>query len=431
MRIVCIADSPFLHTGFGNVANQIYRGFVEEGHEVCVFGMLDWEDRIGHSYYHYKPVSTSAYAKLNDQMGLSEAINYIGQMEPDIVWVMLDPGNITMITTGNAPNILAYRENYEKVLKKSFKIVAYVPVEGLPLLPKLYTGIKLLNEAGDKVITWTKCAQKEISKHFDCPYIYFGLDHAPFEKYSEELRKKLRQKVGFDDYFIVGSVGVNKRTKGFIDILYAAKWIKGLCNSYPNKDKIKFYLHTNPDNPTMQGYYLREIADELGVSDMILWKPDIIESQFTGTDRVTNVKDHLDKFVTDTPEKRKELFANYSFIDRLNCLDMYLDTSQVEGWGLPQMEAMACGVPVAYVGDDWVRDELLYNNAYRINPAPFDYWDTWHSGQRLVKSNPGMIAASVLEMLNDIGYNFSQKGLDHTKQFKWDNTRKKMNKEIL
>jgi glycosyltransferase involved in cell wall biosynthesis len=287
------------------------------------------------------------------------------------------------------------------------------------------------------VVLWCDSAAQEAKKwlpEWDFNYIYFGADHADFRPYSIEERQMLRHKVGFDDYFIIGSFGVNKRTKGFPTLIYAATCLK----EWGYEDKIRFYCHTDPLNPVMQGHHLVDLADRHGVGKMFLWKPDNNHqkrgNQYIGDNRNDDTLDRVKSIRKPSSSNgRKELWTSYDFISKMNCMDIYCDTSQVEGAGLPQLEAMVCGVPLISVHDYHVRDEWYGDVACMMNPLPLDQWETWHTGARLVTIDPMEVAKSIERMYQseELREQVTMKGLNRTNEFKWADTQQAMNRKVM
>lgn len=415
MRVFCISDSCKISTGFGNVARMIYQGFHEAGFEVHALGMLDPEmDMKRELPYAFYPTSVF------DPMGFSDAKLLLPRIQPDIVWIQIDPGNLLRYVT----ELLEVKEQ----ANLSFKIVAYPPVEGFPLSHFHLEAFKQV-QANGTLVFWSESAVR-IAKEggIDNPrYLHFGVDHAPFRRYPDDVRAKLKANVGLKDKFIVGSVGVNKRTKGFPTIIYTAKALKqrGIHD-------ILFYCHTEPNNPTMQGHFLKPMAKAYGVSDMVLWKVDddlgTRGRNWVGVERDrANLDELLNKRMPRSPIGRMKLWMQYDFITRMNCFDVYLDVSQVEGWGMPQLEAMACGVPVLYPDDKSVRAEILKPGVI-LPTLPDRLWDTWHTGSRLVTFDPEEIASSILTLRNNqaLMKAMSAEGLSHACKFKWANTQREM-----
>jgi len=422
MKIACISDSGKITSGFGNVAHQVYMGFHNAGFDFETFGMLDWEpDVYGKLPYRFWPTSPM------DPMGYNESLMFVQRLNPDVVWIMTDPGNLIRWTA----SLLELQEKFEYL---NFKIFAYPPIEGTPVSPRYVDGFRTILNTGGKVVLWGKAASDAVESQFGLklPHIHFGSDHANFRKYTKEQRDKLRYLVNLQDSFVVGSVGVNKRTKGYDKMIYAARELKDR-----GEKNILFYCHTEPDRPTLQGYDLLKLTEVYDVRDMFLFKPvRNIEkgNDYFGIDRNSNILEKLDSLHRPRiGKKRGQLFASYDFTTVMNCFDIYFDTSQVEGWGMPQLEAMACGVPTFIPRDYHIRDEVHAPGCHQYEPIPHRYWDTWHTGAKLLGLDPVVMADTIVMAKNSPEYleELSKKGLEHAAKYKWENTQKEMNKHML
>jgi len=425
--VASIADSAKLNTGFATVSKEINNGFYKAGFNLYHFGILDWQPDINKELpYPFWPTSPF------DPMGKEEVLRFVEQVQPDIVWIMIDPGNLLQY----AINLIELNDQRKKSGKKTFKILAYPPVEGKPLSMFQATAIKHIKQNDGEVIFWCDSAVQETKKwlpEWNFDYIYFGADHADFRPYTLEERQMLRYKVGLDKYFVVGAFGVNKRTKGFPTLIYAATCLK----EWGYEDKIRFYCHTDPLNPVMQGYHLIDMADRYGVGKMFLWKPDNnIKSR--GNAYLGNPRENDTLLMAKNAKKprtstgRKELWTNYDFISKMNCMDIYCDVSQVEGFGLPVAESMACGIPTISVHDQHVRDELWGNYIYMMQPLFPDLWETWHTGSRLISIDPLEVAKAIDTMYNSdkLREITIEKGLERVNQFKWANTQQAMVRKV-
>lgn len=432
IKIVALADSPNLTTGFGNVANQIYKGFVEAGFELSVVGAMD---------YSYPETSTDLgfefYPAVEyfDPFGLSVLCNLINSKQPDIVWLMFDLGNIKAIIKE-----LETRTNFG-----TYKLVIYPPVEGTPVSPEFIRTIKKVINNNGHVVFWNNSALAAVLemtplKEGSYSVIPFGLDHAPFRQYPEHVRANLKRLVGFNNKIVVGTVGTNKRTKGLVDVMRVASRIRD--RGY---DNFIYYLHTSTEDRLAGGVDLKAQAEYLGVDDIVFFKP-ISNKKFTGSihkgiERETfSEKELLQKLengekvkTPETPMERAALFSQLGYISRMNLLDIYLDMSQVEGWGLPIGEAMACGVPVIMPNDDFCREELYGDACYSVAPLHRMFWDVWHTGAWLLKMNVDHVADAVIDLAEskELQSMLSDVGQLNVQKFKWYKTQKAMNDLIL
>lgn len=411
IRVLGFGDSPKLTTGFGNVTRSIYPHLNEE-FDFIAFGWMDHDPDIeGTLGYRFYP------SQIFDPLGTSgTAVQFMRGQEPEVIWILADPGNIR-----------TYTEQINNLEEKDRPaIVAYVPIEGLPINENYGVAFQNIQDTGGRVVVYCDSAREAVMSQFpniDPAVALHGLDHMDFRAYSQSEREMVRGYVGLDDYFVVGSVGVNKRTKGHDTTIYTAAYLRenGL------DDGIMFYIHTDPDLPTMGGYPLRDMAEQYGVTDMVLFKPDnnrVARGNINlGVPANTKTLEWLPAFPKpNDPEKRKELFVQYDFLSRINCMDMYLDLSQVEGWGLPQMEVMSCGVPVATVNDNGVREEIHLQAAEEIPVRDWREWATWHTGSRLVTIDPKDAAETVLKFKADkeLRDKAIARGFDLVKKYKWN-----------
>jgi len=89
-----------------------------------------------------------------------------------------------------------------------------------------------------------------------------------------------------------------------------------------------------------------------------------------------------------------------------NSSNIFLHTSHWEGWGLPVMEAMACGCAVVAARNRGIKEYLVHQNNSLIS----------NIGD--VKS----LTDQVLLLLNDTEFrnNLSQKGIELVKNYLWD-----------
>lgn len=417
--IAAIGDSPKKFTGFGVVNKQVLLGFHEAGFEVHCLGLLDdqrdFEDSLPYAFIPTSPM---------DQLAHNTFGFFLRKVKPDVIFIITDPGNIGHYMHGIVENGAAtyYRHGKEYTPP----VVVYTPIENKPLRKHHAEGMRRVVALGGAVALYHQTAQDTVRAQFpDIPttVINHGLDHSPFERYSGEDRQMLRQLIGWDQYFVIGSVGVNKRTKGFPMIIETARILRSTNNDHG----ILFYSHTNADEDRMDGYMLRELAEYYGVSDMMLWKPIPKDSDYyAGAESFSNTLQQAKEMKghpPDGPDARGRLFAQYDFVSMLNCFDLYLDMSQIEGWGLPVGESMACGVPVLGVDDHGARREIYGDAMEMVEPMPERVWETWTPGARLVTFDPLEFAKVIIELKNDPDRRekLSTKSLEVASRYKWSN----------
>lgn len=433
IRVAAMSDSPKLHSGFGVVAAELYRGFHEAGMELHALGFMDME----HDYNHQLPYMFYPTTIFDDLAHQTYSF-FLQRIKPDVIFILTDPGNLCMYAEGVVHKQKATYIRHGREFTPP--IVAYTPIEGKPIMELDRRGFDCVMQTGGKIAVYNETALRTVERQFPdvakhMAIVNHGLDHSNFRRYSDEERRELRKLVGLDDYFVIGSVGVNKRTKGFAEMIYAARYLREI-----GQDKgIKFYCHTNPNEERMYGYKLTEMASENwdmqhpgGVADMFLWKQvRHQENYYLGVSRDNGTIEQLGQIagqIPDSPEKRGLLFAHYDYISIMNCLDLYVDLSQIEGWGLPVGEAMACGVPTIMVNDHSVREEIYQGGVHMIEPIPERLWPTWHRGARLVTADPHEVGRAILKLKADpiLRQALSDAGQKVAQKYSWAKSREQM-----
>lgn len=427
LKIAAFGDSPRQHTGFGNVMAQILMGFHEAGHDVHVYAFLDHEpDEKNEIPYNFFPTPHL------DDLGHRTFSFFLRKIKPDIIFILTDPGNISMYLHGMIYKKASWfkREDDEWYVPP---VVAYTPIEGWPVPEPHIEAFEMIKMLNGSLVVYCQSAREKIlrkSPDLDLPIhvVNHGHDHADFRAYSLGDRQMLRELIGWDNKFVIGSIGVNKRTKGFPYLIYAAQILREMGED----EDILFYCHTNPKQGTMYGYSLEEMTRDYGVDDMFVWKQAITNVDYwRGAARDTGTVEQARKIagkVPDTPQGRGLLFKMYDFISIINCFDLYLDSSQNEGWGLPLGEAMCCGIPAISIRDSHVREEVFEDGPYFIDPLPPHLWETWHTGSRLVTIDPVKIVRAILEMRDNcqLREEVAQRGKKIADKYVWEPVKKKM-----
>lgn len=421
IRLASIGDSPKVTTGFANVNRMILQGFHNSGIEVYCFGTMDFDYDFGKELpYSFQPTNPF------DENGMRTVSLFLVNVQPDVIFILFDPGSASIFV-----NIIEALQNSGNL--RRCPIIVYTPIEGIPIPGTTARFISKVLEMSGEVVLYSPKMVELIEKQFPVykgmlKWAYHGLDHAPFRKYSDDYRNYLKKLVGWQDYFIVTSVGVNKRTKGFDYIIYTARMLKEMGKSR----NIKFYLHTSKDIPTLWGYPLVDMAVNFDVEDMLFFKESLVNEGEGGNIRGLNrITDFMYQPQDNSDEEREKAFQSLGYIDRIAGLsDCYLDLSQVEGWGLPAHEAMRCGIPTISVKDRAIREEIYDGGVLWLESEPFRMWTTWHTGVKLVLVDPYKAAEAIVELkeTNDTVRKFwSDCALDNASKYNWAETQEKFN----
>lgn len=406
MRIAVISDHLGTTTGFKVCTEPFVNGFLAEGWDVHYMGVLgaglDWPDD-----HPVKMVGVDGGAPDGGVL-----TDWLLDVKPDIVFAVREPGTMAGWTIGQdslSSIWTSIKDGY--INQPLFKVVFYSAIEGLPISRTFKLAFELPFHTGGKTVFWTPTAMKLIQRQFPqfadrCDFVYFGLDHFPENDYSLEDRLMLKEMAGMSGRMVVTTMGTNKRTKGLAETIYTAHAYKEM---YGNQEVI-FYIHTDPEKPTLGGQDLFHLRHQYDVEDIVVFKPGQHANKniFAGVSMngSTELLSKLRRmkvagFTPLEPEEALSNLRNYSLTDIFAMSDMYLDLSSVEGWGLPVGEAQRWGLPVMGVSDKAVRDEIYSTSRIIIQPEDNELWGTWNSGARLVKVRPSNVATMIKNAYED------------------------------
>lgn len=317
MKIMWISNSPFIPTGYGRQMKLVYQSFPEyaETAMVCNAGQI-WQT---HSYRNGVTLYPSTGGEANDG-GVPVAIRHF---KPDVICTFYDPWALRWQYSSEARDI---------------PWVAWVPVDAEPMAG---LAIKKLDEA-DGIMSCSRWGVSVLRRHhnLDADFIPCGED---FETVFRPMDKeRLRHKYQFPDGMIFGLVGDNKsfpNRKGIGEALAAFAEIE---RRY--KD-VYLYLHTTMgrnrqglDIPALIRYY--KIPD-----GKVLW--------------------------VDQDAYFLNLISNTDMAELYNCMDVLLQPSYAEGFGLPVIEAQGCGTPVIASDNTSLSEMVLNAGGWLVECQPF------------------------------------------------------------
>jgi len=329
IRILMMSDSPLLHTGMGVVLREIALGLHNTGrYEVVVMG---W----GHNGYPHNmpfqilPASARDFGRGgHKEAGVPGFEQTVNMVKPDVVWALGDSWMLNWIKD------LANRKN--------FKYIQYMPVDGDPIPSEWIPWI----DHCDKLVLYSQYGVDEVKKaapHINPAFIYHGVHPERYFPLPQETKNEIRTKITYwsvtgdnqvsqnvglnKDDFVVGIVARNQPRKNF------DKVIKAFAVFAKDKPNVKLWLHSAVQDAA---YNLPKLAYIYGIGDKVCFTPNY----------------NLTKGLS---EKDFNLL--------MNVFDVHFLPTQGEGFGIPILETMSCGVPqivtdyTAHV--EWSKDSGL------------------------------------------------------------------------
>jgi glycosyltransferase involved in cell wall biosynthesis len=179
-------------------------------------------------------------------------------------------------------------------------------------------------------------------------------------------RQQARDFLGIPkDYLIVGSVMRNQKRKLIPELILSFKKYLDTIKNSTLKSKTYLYLHTSyPD----MGWDIPELLKNSGLSHRVLFTykcqscNKISSRVFAGTNIVCPncMSREMGLSSVSNGIAEQELCAVY------NTFDLYVQYAICEGFGMPQVEAAACGVPVCSVNYSAMTDVIKKLHAFSI-----------------------------------------------------------------
>ena len=181
-------------------------------------------------------------------------------------------------------------------------------------------------------------------------------------------RENIRKTFGInDDAIVLGSVMRNQKRKLIPELLISFRMlIDRLADTDPSMaSKLFLYLHTSyPD----MGWDIPELLKDYRVANKVLFSyicqncKHVSCGVYSGPQKVCSKCLHKSSSMPSVTAG----FSTDSLSDIYNIFDLYIQYSICEGFGMPQVEAAACGVPVATVDYSAMCDIIKKLDAYPI-----------------------------------------------------------------
>jgi glycosyltransferase involved in cell wall biosynthesis len=363
MRILWSSNSPFCSTGYGQQTAIACRHIKDMGHDVAIlayYGLqgskVDWGD-------------IPMYPNNTNDFGVKYAGLFYKDFKADLFLTLTDAWVLGK-------------------LDRDLKWVAWMPVDHDPVPPMVVDALKYNPKnpstsslALIKPIAMSRFGQTQLKNNDIESYYIPHMINTELYKPSSEWHNIGRERYGWQDKFVIGTVGTNHEQR--------KNWVAGMRAvskfSKMHPGEVIFYMHTNPFDE--RGIDLQRLRSQLEIEDITKFPS--MSDMTTGIPMETMARMY-------------------------NALDVFLLPTRGEGFGIPIVESMSCGVPVITTNCTAQKEICKDSGAWMIKDL-LPIWTGQNSWQ--FDSNPD----EIVELLEK-AYHSKKKG---SIQYRKEQSRKK------
>lgn len=187
--------------------------------------------------------------------------------------------------------------------------------------------------------------------------------HPAYRKVPDKRQHK--RAMGLDpDSKIIGTVMRNQRRKLYPDLFEAFKIFLDKV-----EDSSKYFLYCHTSYPDL-GWDIPELLNQHEIGSKVLFTYVCPETKkpFISTFKGAMVQSPYNNKFGATLASVKNGLSYEDLSNIVNCFDLYTQYANCEGFGLPQVEAAACGVPVCGTDYSAMESVLRKLEGYPIKP---------------------------------------------------------------
>jgi glycosyltransferase involved in cell wall biosynthesis len=353
-RILFVGEASWLSTGFATYNREILRRLHATGkYEIAEMGaygsnMDHQAQALPWRFFGTLPTNEreqEIYQRdRRNEFGGYKAEGVLVEFQPDIVFDARDPWMFDFLVQNR------FRKNYKLILTPT------VDSE-----PQRRDWVDDLFKKADAVCTYSRFGKRvlEVEKIPVAEVLSPGVDLEVFKPLDKaEIRKEWCLN---KDLFVIGTVMRNQKRKLFPDLFQAFELLRARHRNDPDIQKTVLLCHTSfPD----VGWDLPELLYRSALQRHVIftYKCDNCNNTFLSWFIPGDSKGHgrcvkCGENAAHMPTTHK----GYSVDDLAqiyNLMDVYVQTSICEGWGVPIVEAKACGIPGLYQNYSAMEDHV-------------------------------------------------------------------------
>ncbi len=367
-KILFCSEASFLNTGYANYSRRMLEYLQNtnkyELAELAAYGErndprglnLPWKYYGVMPNMNYEPVANKEEIDRYQNDTISQFGSFIFEevcldFRPDIIYDIRDYWMCSYIQSS------PFRKYYNFALMPT--VDAY---------PQARHWIDMYKDA-DIVFSYSEWAGEVLKKQSNDMINYVGTASPSVDEIFKPISQlEAREKLGIDkDIKIIGTVMRNQRRKLFPDLFKAFRMF---LDSVDDQSKYFLYCHTGfPD----LGWDIPELLQEYKVCSNVLFTYKCSSSGRIFADVYKGVKN----ISPDTGKMSAQICGvkNGASLEDLvniyNSMDLYVQYANSEGFGIPLVEAAACGIPIAATNYSAMTSILQNIEGIKLEPKTF------------------------------------------------------------
>jgi glycosyltransferase involved in cell wall biosynthesis len=267
------------------------------------------------------------------------------------------------------------------------KFFAWVPLDHITLPPAVAAFLRKPNVTA---IAMSPHGVRQLAENGIASfYIPHSVDTSVYKPTPTIEGKPGKEYIGIQpDDFLVGMVAANKANGGFFHRKAFAENLLAFSIFAKDKPDVKLYLHTEP-SAVYGGFNLPMLLQSVGIE--------------------------LDRVIFPDPVLHRIGYPPEVISGLYTAFDVFLSVSYGEGFGVPTIEAQACGSPVI-TSNFAASQDLASEDSWKVNGQPF--WDEKQAAFFMIPQVKEIVDA--LEAAYSRPRGKSEKAVEFAKQFDAD-----------
>lgn len=369
LKILFTSEATFINSGFGNYAKELMTRLFSLNKydiaELACYGVVNDPRDTSIPWKYYANAVKESDSRYSEYMSRTD--NQFGRWRFDKVVYDFKP-HVNV-------DIRDYWMNSYQAISPTRNFFNWILMPTVDSAPQQESWIDTFIGA-DAVFTYSDWAANVLKEQSNNKINYIdttspGVDLNIFKPIDD--KNALRDKYNIPrDAIVIGSVMRNQKRKLFPELMKTVRALidRLYAEGSPLADKIYLYLHTSyPD----AGWDIPELLKDTRLANRVLFTYKCSNCSSTQASVFSQPVKICTKCF-DTSSKFSSVsngVNNPTLAEIYNLFDIYIQYSICEGFGLPQIEAGACGIPVATVNYSAMVDVIEKLEAYPIKIGAF------------------------------------------------------------